>query len=229
MKSTSEFTDFVVFGARGTSLMLMRGMVDAWPDTRLRALIDDIENGFVHPSLQIPVISMDRRAQEFPDLPVLVTAANTKLREAVFRRLEAEGATLATGIARGQRHVDPGVIYGPGCQCAPFTRIGPDVTIGTGAQVLATLVAHDVELGDFSNLGVNSSVLGHVKIGRHVNVAPHAVIANGTRTRPLVIGDGAVVGVGAVVTRSVAPGVRVSGNPAMPMPKWRKLWRILHD
>lgn len=37
---------------------------------------------------------------------------------------------------------------------------------------MATLMAHDIEIGEFSNVAVNSSVLGHVQIGDGVNIAP---------------------------------------------------------
>lgn len=228
MKSTTDFDEITVFGARGHTLMLLRGMEEFWQGrVRVRALIDDVDHGFLHPVLGIPVISSADRLRDHAGLPVLLTAGNCALRARIAEQLEAEGATLATAICPGPAHVDTAVEYGAGCLCAPYTRIGPQVRIGTGAQVLATIVSHDVEIGDFSNLYFHSSVLGHVVIGREVSIAPHAVIANGSAGRPLRIGDGAVIGVGSVVVKDVPAGARVGGNPAMPVERWKLLNRLL--
>jgi len=43
------------------------------------------------------------------------------------------------------------------------------------------------------------------------------MIRQGTPERPIVIGEGAIVGMGAVVTKSVAPYTTVFGNPAKPL------------
>ncbi len=228
MKSTTDFDEITVFGTHGHSVMILRCLEDHWQGrVRVRALIDDIENGFIHPELAVPVVSSAERLRCWSALPVLLTPGSTALRARIMAQLVAEDATLATVINPGHGHVDPGVSYGAGCLCAPFTRLGPRVTIGEGAQILATIVAHDVEIGACSNLLVQSSVMGHVIIGREVNVAPSAVIANGSRDRPLRIGDGAVIGVGAVVVRDVPPGARMVGNPAMPVERWKALNRLL--
>lgn len=230
MKSTTDYSDIVVFGTRGHTLDVIRGMEDYWQDrVHVRAMIDEIENGFMHPLLSVPVISMEARERDWADLPVFVAVANPELRARICRQLAAEGAVLVTAISPGQTHVDPAVKYGAACLCAPYTRVGPNVSIGTGAHVMATLIAHDIEVGAYSNVAVNSSVLGHVKIGDGVNIAPHAVIGNGTREKPLIIGSGAIVGVGAVVVRDVPPGAKVGGNPAMPIDRWKKLRRLLDD
>lgn len=50
-----------------------------------------------------------------------------------------------------------------------------------------------------------------VSIGRNVWIGGGALILPGVR-----IGDDAVVGAGSVVTRDVAPGARMRGNPARP-------------
>lgn len=228
MKSTTDFDEITVFGARGHTLLILRAMEEYWQGrVRLRALIDDIENGFIHPDLGVPVISSAQRLRDWAEVPVLVTPASTSLRARIMAQLAAEGATLVTAISPGQYHVDPAVSYGAGCLCLPFTRLGPRVVIGEGVQIMATAVAHDVEIGPFSNLNGHSAVLGHVVIGREVNVAPFAVIANGTPDRPLRIGDGAVIGVGAVVARDVPAGARMVGNPAMSVERWKALNRLI--
>lgn len=230
MKSTTDLREIVVFGARGHSLLILHGMEPFWQGrVRVLALIDDIENGFMHETLGVPVITSAERLVTYPDIPVLVTPGSTALRAKFTAQLVAEGATLATAVCPGQTHVDPSAIYDPGCLVAPYTRIGPTVRIGEGAQILSTMVAHDVVVGAYCNLNVDSSVLGHVIIGEHVNIAPNAIIGNGSAKRPLRIGSGAVIGVGAVVTHDVPENAQMIGNPAIPVDKWRKLYRWLND
>lgn len=50
-------------------------------------------------------------------------------------------------------------------------------------------------------------------------VGAGAVLRQGKPGKPLVIGKGAVVGMGAVVTKDVAAGVTVVGNPARRLVK----------
>lgn len=230
MRAETTYDEIVMFGSRGHSQMILRGAEEFWRGrVALRAVVDDLENGFSHPILNVPVISSVERLTHFRDVPVVLGVGSPSLRAEIAARLDDEGATLATCVPPTATHLDPSVHFGAGSICAAFTRIGPGVRIGVGAQVMATLVAHDVEIGAFSNVAVHSSVLGHVMIGREVNIAPHAVIANGTRERPLQIGDGAIIGVGAVVVRDVPAGARMVGNPAMTVEKWKKLSQLLED
>lgn len=230
MKDSRDFDEIVVFGARGHSLMILRGLEEYWKGrVRIRALIDDIENGFTHDGLGVPVISSDRRAQEFAGLPVLVTVTNPALRRRVVNRLQAEDACLATATCPDVVNIDPDVRFGPGSVCMPWTRIGPAVSFGPCCIVLASIVAHDIQVGAFSTLAGDALVSGHVKIGDDVNIAPRAVIANGNRQRMIGIGNGAEVGVGAVVISNVAPGGRVIGNPALPMRDWVRLRRLVRQ
>ena len=56
-------------------------------------------------------------------------------------------------------------------------------------------------------LGVKAHIAA--KIGKNVWIAPQATIRNQVE-----IGDGAMIGMGAVVTKSVKAGAVVMGNPA---------------
>ena len=80
-------------------------------------------------------------------------------------------------------------------------RTGNDVSIGPEAAILT--LGHDPQSADFVDRG------GDVVIGNRVWIAYRAIVLPG-----ITIGDGAVVGAGAVVTKNVEPYAIVVGNPA---------------
>lgn len=108
--------------------------------------------------------------------------------------------------------------------------------IGEGAILCAnTIITSNVKIGDFFHANIFSYVAHDCVIGNHVTFAPAvrcngnvhvhdhayigtgAIIKQGTPDKPVVIGEGAIVGMGAVVTRDVAPHTTVIGNPAKAM------------
>jgi maltose O-acetyltransferase len=80
-------------------------------------------------------------------------------------------------------------------------RMGDDVSIGPEASILT--LGHEPQSSIFADRG------GDVTIGNRAWIAYRAVILPG-----LTIGEGAVVGAGAIVTKSVEPYTIVAGNPA---------------
>lgn len=138
---------------------------------------------------------------------------------ALRRRLveEAAGRTFVSLIAdtarlRGRSRIGEGAIL---CDGAVITD---GATIGRHFQAnLHAYVAHDCTVGDFVTLAPRASVNGNVVLEDDVYVGTGAVLKQGTPDRPLVVGRGAVIGMGAVVTRDVAPGETVVGNPARPL------------
>lgn len=83
-------------------------------------------------------------------------------------------------------------------------RTGDDVSIGPEAAILT--LGHDPRSPEFANRG------GEVIVGDRAWIGYRAVILPGIK-----IGEGAVVGAGAVVTKDVAPFTIVAGNPARPI------------
>ena len=75
-------------------------------------------------------------------------------------------------------------------------------------------VAHDCVIGDYVTFAPRVSCNGNVHIEDHSYIGTGAIIRQGTPNKPIVIGKGAVVGMGAVVTKDVAAGTTVVGNPA---------------
>jgi maltose O-acetyltransferase len=104
-----------------------------------------------------------------------------------------------------------GVYINAGCvvlDTAPV-RIGRRTMLGPAVQIYCADHARGL---DERRRGLERAL--PVTIGEEVWIGGGAILLPG-----ITVGDGAIVGAGAVVTRDVAPGVRVVGNPARPI--WR--------
>lgn len=95
------------------------------------------------------------------------------------------------------------------------TIITSDITIGIGCHLnIYTYIAHDCVIGNFVTFAPRASCNGHVVIKDGAYIGTGAIIRNGSKGKPLIIGKNAVIGMGAVVTKDVPDGVTVVGNPA---------------
>lgn len=107
---------------------------------------------------------------------------------------------------------------GEGAILCPFSMVTSNARIGRFFHSnIYSYVAHDCVVGDFVTFAPGVMCNGRVHIENDVYVGTGVVIREGSEERPIVIGEGAVVGMGAVVTKSVAPHTTVIGNPAAPL------------
>lgn len=73
-------------------------------------------------------------------------------------------------------------------------------------------IAHNVDVGEDAFVIACAEVSGGVKIGNRAWIAPNASIMN-----QVSIGKDSIVGLGGVLTKSIADGITVIGNPAKPL------------
>jgi len=91
--------------------------------------------------------------------------------------------------------------------------VDTDVVIGDHSCLKrSSSVGHETVLGDFVFIGPGATISGRVNLNEGVYVGAGSCILPG-----LEIGHDSIIGAGAVVTKSVPPGVIMAGNPAKMM------------
>jgi bifunctional UDP-N-acetylglucosamine pyrophosphorylase/glucosamine-1-phosphate N-acetyltransferase len=103
-------------------------------------------------------------------------------------------------------------------------RVGNFVEIKSSHYARGAKSAHlsylgDATIGEETNIGAGTITCNfdgkrknRTTIGKNVSIGSNTSIV-----APRTIGDGALTGAGSVVTKDVAPGERVAGNPAKPL------------
>jgi sugar O-acyltransferase (sialic acid O-acetyltransferase NeuD family) len=88
--------------------------------------------------------------------------------------------------------------------------IGNDVEVGRHTLIQGfSVIGHEITVGAYSTISSFVFIGGGARIGTTVTIHPHAAILP-----RVVIGDGAIIGAGSVVTRNVEARTTVFGNPA---------------
>ena len=145
---------------------------------------------------------------------VVIAIANGAVRERLTRRCEADGVGFTEARASNLVVMDD-VEIGEGAVLSPFVTLTSNIRIGRHFHAnLYSYVEHDCVIGDFVTFAPGVQCNGNVRIEDFAYVGAGAILRQGTPSAPLVIGRGATIGMGAVVTRSVEPETTVIGVPA---------------
>ena len=164
------------------------------------------------------VLSLDSfEAREASSRAVSIAIADVSIRENLAGRCRERGIDFFTVISPECVIMDD-VELGEGAILSPYVALTSNIRIGRHFHAnLFSCVEHDCRVGDFVTFAPGVRCNGNVHIGDRAYLGAGCIIRQGRPDAPLEIGAGAVIGMGAVVTKSVPPGVTVVGNPARPL------------
>jgi len=145
---------------------------------------------------------------------VTVCISDAKIRRNLCEKVQAHDLEIIKVIAPMSNIFDT-VSLGEGAVVCPYVSITSNVRIGKGFHAnIYSYVAHDCVIGDYVTFAPGVMCNGNILVEDNVYIGTGAIIKQGLPSKPLVIGEGSVVGMGAVVTKSVEKGAVVAGVPA---------------
>ena len=151
------------------------------------------------------------------DRAICLAVANGAVREKLAQRCADAGLPFFSAIAKQHILMDQ-VAIGEGALISPYTTLTSNIRVGRHFHLNHySYVEHDCIIGDFVTFAPGVKCNGNIHIEDHAYIGTGAVLRQGTPSKPLRIGRGATVGMGAVVTKDVPAGEVWAGNPARPL------------
>lgn len=155
------------------------------------------------------LISVEHRFRK-----VVVGIGSGEARARIEVNCQNAGLRIMTAIAPSAIVLDD-VKIGEGSIICDQVILTSNITIGRSFQAnLNSYVGHDCVIGDYVTFAPRVNCNGNVHIEDNVYVGTGASIIQGTTNEPLRVGTGSIIGMGSVVTKSVASKTVVAGNPA---------------
>jgi len=132
-----------------------------------------------------------------------------------------EGATLEDDVRIGPfSHLRPGAYLEHGVGLGNFGEVKA-ARLRTGTKMHHFSYVGDADVGERVNIGAGTITMNYDGANKNrTTIGNDAFIGSDTLLRaPITIGEGAVTGAGAVVTKDVAPGMLAVGVPARSIKK----------
>ena len=207
-----------IYGASGFGREV-KPLIEATKSDDSRILFID-DSSPLNEANGVRIISWTQFLKEKDDnKSVAIAIADANIRERLALACASEGFNFHDVRAKNSLIMD-NVSIGKGSIICPFVTLTSNIKIGRQFHAnIYSYVAHDCEIGDFVTFAPSVKCNGNVWIDDYVYIGTGAILKQGSKEKPLKIGRGATVGMGAVVTKDVEPGAIVVGNPARVLRK----------
>lgn len=204
----SEAARIIVYGAGGHGRVVLDALVCAGLGEQVLGFVDDRvavgerRDGF-------PVLGGEAFLADALGLRVALGIGDNRERARLAQLCVERGLELLTAqhpraIVATSVRIEPGSLVCAGAVLNPGAGVGRGSIVNTAA-----VIEHDCKLGSFVHVSPNATLGGAVQLGDYVHLGLAACVLPG-----LTVGEGAVVGAGAVVTKSIPNRAVAYGVPA---------------
>lgn len=201
----------IIVGASGFGRELMDCIYDInkqKPTWEIVGFIDDNPKALDGFTCDYNIIDDIQHHSPLPDTLYVCALAFPEVKKKIVKQLKERGAKFAT-LIHPLAAISPSAKIGEGCIITHFSNVSCDTKVGDFVTVLASGIAHDVTIGDFSTFSGHVYINGQCKVGEGVYMGCGSMIAPSKK-----IGDYAKIGIGSVIISNVKPNTTVFGNPA---------------
>jgi sugar O-acyltransferase (sialic acid O-acetyltransferase NeuD family) len=206
-----------IFGAGGSGREVAWLAQQCWGEEVKLAFVIDEETPPEGVLNGIPILQLREFAERYPGTPTVIAIGDSVLRERCVQKCAAAGLTFAS-LVHPRVEVSRWVTLGEGTIICAGSIVTTNIALGRHVAVnIDCTISHDTSIGDFTTLSPGVHLAGWVTLGRRVSLGTAAVVKNGARGRPIVIGDDAIIGAGACVIGDIEPNAKVAGVPARPI------------
>jgi sugar O-acyltransferase (sialic acid O-acetyltransferase NeuD family) len=200
-----------VYGASGFGREVMPLVAKTAPNDARLVFVDDSGVGSCN---GYDILSFKQFSEIDGPRAITIAIADARVRQQLAAKCEDAGIT-PFDVAAQNLVIGDAVKLGEGSILCSFVHLTSNVLIGAYFHAnIYSYVAHDCVIGDYVTFAPGVKCNGNVHISDHAYVGTGAILKQGQPSKPLRIGKGATVGMGAVVTKDVGDGETVIGNPA---------------
>lgn len=200
--------DIIIIGAGGFGKEIL------WLAKRLNrqiiGFLDDTPEKQNTKILGYPVIGKIDDFNKFGNAEFIIAIGSPRAREFIFNKMTLQYSPNFVTLIDPSAIIGENVNIGEGCLICAGAILTVDISIGHQVIInLNSTIGHDVIIEDFVTIAPNVSVSGNVILANKVELGTNATIRE-----KVMIEQGAMVGMGSVITKTVEANKLIAGNPA---------------